>query len=123
MEQEQEQVCSGVLGGDSEDLVKVVVWGCFVFSFMATFNTTVEDYVGAVFYFDSDGFHESSAGCFAVPGIYVNVFAVEAVGAMIGISVALDFFSAVFTGEVFYSSLEFFFFRHDVDPFLCVVRV
>jgi len=46
----------------------------------------------------------------SVAWVDINMFAPEANRAVVGVAVALDFFSAVLTGEVFYFSLEVF--RH-----------
>lgn len=57
--------------------------------------------------FSSDRFHESAACTCPIAGVYVNVFAPQALGAVVGISIAFYKYTAILAGKILYPLLEF----------------
>jgi hypothetical protein len=55
---------------------------------------------------DGHRLHESTAFGTTIAGIFIHVFAIQAMRAVVGISVAVDISPAAFTAEVFNSLLE-----------------
>ena len=61
----------------------------------------MNNYIFAVFLFNSDRFHKPLASFGAVAGVYVNVFAVKTLWTMICIAAARDFVATVFADKIF----------------------
>ena len=68
----------------------------------------MENNVLPVFVFHFNRFHKALALGPSVAGIYVNVLAPEAFGAVIGVAAPLYKKTALFTSEILPGALEFF---------------
>lgn len=62
----------------------------------------------AVFYGESDRFHQAVTGCRSVAGIYIDVLAPKAFRAVVSVAVSFDGDTTMCAGEIFNVSLEFF---------------
>jgi hypothetical protein len=61
----------------------------------------VDDIIFIVFLFDSNGFHKPLANFFSVAGVYIYMFAEEALGAVVGKPITRNKKPAIAAGEIF----------------------
>ena len=61
-----------------------------------------------MFEFDFHGFHQALAGLHPVPGVYVHVLAIKALGAVVGVAGTDDPMPAIAANKIFNLSLEEF---------------
>ena len=70
------------------------------------FFATVHQNIFTVFQFQINRYHQTAAFFGTIPRIDVNMFGIQAVRTMIGIAVAVNFCSAVFTNKIFFFTLK-----------------
>ena len=96
------------LAAQAQDRIKAVVFGGLVPLGCAAFGTAVDEDIATVFAGKLYRLHQAATVLGAVAGVYIDVLAPKAFGAVIGVAIALDGKATLSAGEIFNVPLEFF---------------
>lgn len=95
------QILNTIFSHYTQQDIKIIFRSGFIRLAVPAFEAFMNDDPLTLAQLHRDRFHQSAAVCSPIPGADINMLRVEAVGAVIGITVSFDFPAAVFTDKVF----------------------